>query len=119
MEGKTFCGKYPVMMMERTHPFPYRTRQLSSSMQTIVGRQRPVKICCRRILYEDSVLEGAGFSFFILFLAIFEDIVRSERKVSESYPNDTVWYAGNIPVCCRKRAVKKSNKRKNLHNKSR
>ena len=46
----------------RVHPFPFRTRKLSSSVATILGWRRPGKIARRQ--HKDSSCENAAAVFF-------------------------------------------------------
>ena len=50
---KTFRGN-PVIMTQRIHPFPYRTRKLSSAVLMILGGRLPGKVSRRRIKEEAS-----------------------------------------------------------------
>ena len=80
--------KNPVAMMRWVHLFPYRTQKLSTVMQTIVGRRRPVKICRCRILYEEHRVKSRCFLFYVerlfnefIIIYIFENFLRNFKPL--------------------------------------
>ena len=74
--------------MKRVHLFPFRTQQLSSSMQTIVGRRRPVKICSRRIFMETLCNKAQGFLLFLYIVdldRIFSYMCPKQKQIRAKY----------------------------------
>ena len=57
---------YPVMIAKRTHPFPYRTRKLSSFASMILGGRLPGKVERCRSMKERLCLTGVRRRFSCL-----------------------------------------------------
>ena len=61
----------PVMMAKRPHPFPFRTRKLSSSAPMVVGAHAPVRVGhCRA--------QRDQFSNELVFLFYLLDVIKNE-----------------------------------------
>ena len=56
---------YPVVITGRTHPFPYRTRQLSFLVPKILGWRRPGKIGRCRIYIKSCTNERMALFQYI------------------------------------------------------
>ena len=53
--AKIISKTYSVTMTQRSHPFPFRTRKLSSAVLMILGGKLPGKVGRRRNLKEQVV----------------------------------------------------------------
>ena len=65
-----------VVITRRPHLFPYRTQQLSFSVPTILGWQRPGKIGLRQIYIKASCDNARGFELLrrLIFINVAENV---------------------------------------------
>ena len=73
------CFSLPVHIAKRSHPFPFRTRQLSSFTTKILGWSRPGKlVLCRLLLTQ----KGTDFSAPFLCLWAISSVGQSPRLIT-------------------------------------
>ena len=67
-------SKYPVMMAKRIHPFPFRTRKLSSSALMVLGGRPPGRVGrCRNKKVKPSFQNG-GFNLKIKYSSLAQSV---------------------------------------------
>ena len=61
-----FDNQFPVAMAAESHPFPFRTRQLSPPAPMVLGGRPPGRVGRRRISNEHPRVTSGVFVFFRL-----------------------------------------------------